>query len=97
MYTKNKSIQERLWIEGESSLKDIIALVKKAELSERCAKITLAQDKKSEEVVAKVDDRKHNKWSMDKRDNDFKKEKNHTFAKNQKSNMPDQFRNECFR
>ncbi|KAJ1170980.1 hypothetical protein NDU88_002851 [Pleurodeles waltl] len=87
MYTKNKSIQERLWIEGESSLKDIIALVKKAELSERCAKITLAQDKNFEEVVAKVSDRKHNKWSMDKRDNDFKKEKNQTFAKNQKYNI----------
>ncbi|KAJ1186200.1 hypothetical protein NDU88_002983 [Pleurodeles waltl] len=97
MYTKNKSIQERLWIEGKSSLKDIIALVKKAELSERCAKITLAQDKNFEEVVAKVSDRKHNKWSMDKRDNDFKKEKNLTFAKNQKSNMPDRSRNECFR
>ncbi|KAJ1110615.1 hypothetical protein NDU88_007965 [Pleurodeles waltl] len=96
MYTKNKSIQERLWIEGESSLKDIIALVKKAELSERCAKITLAQDKKSEEVVAKVNDRKRNKESMDKRDNDFKKEKYHTFATSQKSNMPDRSKNECF-
>ncbi|KAJ1127311.1 hypothetical protein NDU88_005714 [Pleurodeles waltl] len=80
MYTKNKSIQERLWIEGKSSLKDIIALVKKAELSERCAKITLAEDKKSEEIIAKVNDWKHKKVSMDKRDNYFTQEKNYTFA-----------------
>lgn len=35
--TKNKGIQDRLWIEGESSLRDVIALVKKkkAELSDR--------------------------------------------------------------
>lgn len=38
MCTKNKNIQDRLWIEGEAPLKDIITLVKKAELSERCAK-----------------------------------------------------------
>ncbi|KAJ1161347.1 hypothetical protein NDU88_001834 [Pleurodeles waltl] len=63
MYTKNKTKQERLWMEGEANLKDIIAMVKKAELSERCAKVTLAQDKKTVEVVGKVSDGKKKKGS----------------------------------
>lgn len=46
MYAKNKGIEQRLWAERVSSLKDIMAVLKKAELPERCAMATLSQEKK---------------------------------------------------
>lgn len=37
MHTVNTSVQEKLWVSGEEPLQDIIAIVKRAELSKRCA------------------------------------------------------------
>ncbi|KAJ1148336.1 hypothetical protein NDU88_001173 [Pleurodeles waltl] len=38
MHTSNPDIQDKLWVNVEAPLKEVIALVKKAELTGRCAK-----------------------------------------------------------
>lgn len=53
MHTVNTSIQEKLWVNGDSPLNEIIAMVKKAELSKRCAEAAKL-DKYNKATICKV-------------------------------------------
>ncbi|KAJ1197721.1 hypothetical protein NDU88_001575 [Pleurodeles waltl] len=53
MHTANHHIQEKLWSRGEASLREVIDLVKSAELTGRCAKAVLRSEDKS---FSKLDD-----------------------------------------
>ncbi|KAJ1140513.1 hypothetical protein NDU88_006864 [Pleurodeles waltl] len=54
MQASNSSIQDNLWAKGESSLQEIIDIVKRAELTGRCAKEILNENKSDESIVARV-------------------------------------------
>ncbi|KAJ1174408.1 hypothetical protein NDU88_006230 [Pleurodeles waltl] len=60
MHCNNQSIQERLWINGNSPLDDILAIVRKAEISERCIS-ELKSTEESEDGIYKVTNRKARK------------------------------------
>ncbi|KAJ1218673.1 hypothetical protein NDU88_006250 [Pleurodeles waltl] len=57
MHCNNQSIQERLWINGDSPLDEILAIVRKAEISERCFS-ELKSVEKNEDGIYKVTNRK---------------------------------------
>ncbi|KAJ1190047.1 hypothetical protein NDU88_006786 [Pleurodeles waltl] len=60
MHCNNQSIQERLWINGDSPLDEILALIRKAEISERCFS-ELKSTEKNEDSIFKVTNRKSGK------------------------------------
>ncbi|KAJ1215309.1 hypothetical protein NDU88_002918 [Pleurodeles waltl] len=47
-HSKNTGIQEKPWVSGDAPLNEIIAIVKKAELSKRCAKAALSNGREGE-------------------------------------------------
>ncbi|KAJ1089758.1 hypothetical protein NDU88_002903 [Pleurodeles waltl] len=47
MHTANPHIQEKLWSRGEAPLREVIDMVKSAELTGRCAKAVLRSEEKS--------------------------------------------------
>ncbi|KAJ1171881.1 hypothetical protein NDU88_003738 [Pleurodeles waltl] len=57
MHNNNQSIQERLWINGDSSLEEIVAIVRKAENSERCVS-ELKSTERSFDNVCKINNRR---------------------------------------
>ncbi|KAJ1144517.1 hypothetical protein NDU88_010815 [Pleurodeles waltl] len=55
MHTRDPAIQERLWINGDAELDDILAIVRKAELSSRSAKAVKTENKEfMEDTVNKI-------------------------------------------
>ncbi|KAJ1108933.1 hypothetical protein NDU88_006303 [Pleurodeles waltl] len=55
MHTRDPAIQERLWINGDAELDDILAIVRKAELSSRSAKAVKTETKEfGEDTVNKI-------------------------------------------
>ncbi|KAJ1159655.1 hypothetical protein NDU88_000160 [Pleurodeles waltl] len=55
MHTRDPAIQERLWINGDAELDDILAIVRKAELSSRSAKAVKTETKEfGESTVNKI-------------------------------------------
>ncbi|KAJ1211510.1 hypothetical protein NDU88_006868 [Pleurodeles waltl] len=50
VHSNNQSIQERLWINGDSPLEEIVAIVRKAEISERCVSELRATEKSVDSV-----------------------------------------------
>ncbi|KAJ1195021.1 hypothetical protein NDU88_004304 [Pleurodeles waltl] len=70
MRAANRSIQDTLWAEGESPLQDVIDIVKRAELTGRCAKAVLSEEQKKEEentTVARVKKPKPHQRQIDKK------------------------------
>ncbi|KAJ1088687.1 hypothetical protein NDU88_001843, partial [Pleurodeles waltl] len=65
MQSSNSNVQDNLWAKGESSLQEVIDIVKRAELTGRCAKEVLNENKREETIIARVKGKKHTK--------DFKK------------------------
>ncbi|KAJ1197565.1 hypothetical protein NDU88_001422, partial [Pleurodeles waltl] len=60
MHARNQSIQERLWINGDTPLEDVLAIIRKAEILGRCA-TELKPPDKEEGGVYKVNNRKSEK------------------------------------
>ncbi|KAJ1148698.1 hypothetical protein NDU88_001526 [Pleurodeles waltl] len=55
MHTRDPAIQERLWINGDAELDDILAIVRKAELSSLSAKAVKTETKEfGEDTVNKI-------------------------------------------
>ncbi|KAJ1186717.1 hypothetical protein NDU88_003498 [Pleurodeles waltl] len=65
MQSSNSNVQDNLWAKGESSLQEVIDIVKRAELTGRCTKEVLNENKREETIIARVKEKKHTK--------DFKK------------------------
>ncbi|KAJ1209816.1 hypothetical protein NDU88_005188 [Pleurodeles waltl] len=57
MHARNQSIQERLWINGDAPLEDVLAIIRKAEISGRCATELKSSDKEDCSVL-KINNRK---------------------------------------
>lgn len=76
MLTSNKRVQERLWAMGDGTLSKVLAVVRKAEISVRCAKAALEESKGKEEVCV-VQEKKMSKGSNRKaeREREFKQDR----------------------
>lgn len=47
VHNNNSSIQDRLWVNGDAPLEDVMAIMRKAEMSGRCATVVKESDKES--------------------------------------------------
>ncbi|KAJ1218945.1 hypothetical protein NDU88_006516 [Pleurodeles waltl] len=88
MQSSNSNVQDNLWAKGESSLQEVIDIVKRAELTGRCAKEVLNENKREETIIARVKEKKKTK--------DFKKRSTGRTGIESKNFKPDD-KKKCYR
>lgn len=91
MHCCDPVIQDRLWINGDSPLDDILAIVRKADISGRCANV-LKQDPGTSEVVSKI-----NTPSEKKRVPSYSKDNSSSKPTYHKTKPPSSYKPRCYR